>query len=357
MLIDSYEEFDYVRDRIAPRLEALIEQKGFMVLQWSDVGWVHFFTKTPARTPDDIRKLKLFTSAGDPEGEKLYKEFGLQVVPLAVTDMLPSLQTNLIEAFDVPPLFALLDQSFGLAKNMIDVKWAPLAGATLLSRKTWDRIPEAQRAEMLLAARAAAAGRARGNPQDGRRRRGRDAEARPAGGQADAATSAEMARRGRGRLPQDARARRSGGSVRRSRPPAQRVPRRKRPGAMKTHGPDRDVRSAVAVLALISALPLVEIAARKLAGRRHPGLHPGGAAPDAVDHVSRRGAGGRMRPPAGALHRDFPAGALARAVRGVTGGFAAGICGLPGAGLASTWCGWSARPATWWPGAFRCGWR
>ena len=157
-LADSYEEFDYIRDRIAPRLERLVEQKGFVVLQWSDVGWVHFFTKTPAKTPDDIRRLKLFTSAGDPEGERLYKEFGLKVVPLAVTDLLPSLQTNMIEAFDVPPLFALLDQSFGLAKNMIEVKWAPLAGATVLSRKTWERVPEDLRPKLLEAARQAAAG-------------------------------------------------------------------------------------------------------------------------------------------------------------------------------------------------------
>jgi TRAP-type transport system periplasmic protein len=155
MLIDSYEEFDYVRERITPRLEALLEKRGFVLLQWSDVGWVHFFTKTPVRTPDDLRRLKLFTSAGDPEAEKLYKDFGFMVVPLAVTDMLPSLRTNLIEAFDVPPLFALLDQSFGLAKNMLDVKWAPLAGATLVSKRTWDRVPPATRAEMLRAARGA----------------------------------------------------------------------------------------------------------------------------------------------------------------------------------------------------------
>ncbi len=155
MLIDSYEEFDYVRERLSPKLEAMLEKRGFIVLQWSDVGWVHFFLKTPVRTPAEIRKIKLFTSAGDPEAEKLYKEFGFQVVPLAVTDLLPSLQTNLIQAFDVPPLFALLDQSFGAAKNMIDLKWAPLAGVTLLSRKTWDRIPADQRPEFLKLARAA----------------------------------------------------------------------------------------------------------------------------------------------------------------------------------------------------------
>jgi len=34
----SDEEFDYVRDRISPRLEALLEKRGFLLLQWSDVG-------------------------------------------------------------------------------------------------------------------------------------------------------------------------------------------------------------------------------------------------------------------------------------------------------------------------------
>ncbi len=155
MMIDSYEELDYIREKIAPKLEVLLEQKGYIVLNWSDVGWVHFFTKQPARTPDDIRKMKLFTSAGDPETEKLYKEFGFRPVPLDLTDMLLGLQTGMIDAFDVPPLFAMLDQTFGLAKNMIDVKWAPLVSATIISRRTWQRIPPEWRAEMHRSARKA----------------------------------------------------------------------------------------------------------------------------------------------------------------------------------------------------------
>ena len=43
--------------------------KGFKVLNWADGGWVYTFTKKPAKTPDDVRRLKLFTSAGDPELE------------------------------------------------------------------------------------------------------------------------------------------------------------------------------------------------------------------------------------------------------------------------------------------------
>jgi len=155
LMIDSYEELDYVRDRMAPRLEQAIEQKGYVVLNWGDAGWVHFFTKTPARRLDDIRRMKLFTMAGDADALELYQSAGFRPVPLATTDMLPALQTGLIDAFDVPPLLAMLNQWFGVAQYMIDIKWAPLVGATIVSKKTWERIPEPNRTKMLEAARAA----------------------------------------------------------------------------------------------------------------------------------------------------------------------------------------------------------
>ena len=141
MMFRSYDELDYVRDRVAPTLERRIEAKGFKVLNWADGGWVHTFTKRPARTPDDVRRMKLFTSAGDPETERLYKDFGFQVVPLSLTDMVTSLQTGMIDAFSTVPLFAQLQESYKLAPHMIDVLWMPLVGGTVISQKTWDQIP------------------------------------------------------------------------------------------------------------------------------------------------------------------------------------------------------------------------
>src|SRR6185436_2944361 len=38
MLIDSYGQLDYVRKQLEPKLERAIESKGFVVLNWSDVG-------------------------------------------------------------------------------------------------------------------------------------------------------------------------------------------------------------------------------------------------------------------------------------------------------------------------------
>ena len=152
MMFRSYAELDYVRLRLTPTLEQRIEARGFKVLNWADGGWVHTFTKKPARTPDDVRRLKVFTSVGDTETERLYNEFGFHLVPLPLTDMITALQTGMIDAFSTVPLFAEVDESYKLAPNMIDVPWMPLVGATIISRPVWDEVPAASRPAMLEAA-------------------------------------------------------------------------------------------------------------------------------------------------------------------------------------------------------------
>jgi TRAP-type C4-dicarboxylate transport system substrate-binding protein len=154
MLVDSYEDLDRVRTALEPRLEAAIAKEGFIVLNWSEVGWVQFFTKTKAKTPADIKKLKLFINADDAEAEKLYLDLGFRPVPLGATDLFTSLTTGLIEAFDVPPLLALGNQSFALTPHMIDLKWAPLIGATIIDKKVWDKIDRPLQDELMRIARA-----------------------------------------------------------------------------------------------------------------------------------------------------------------------------------------------------------
>jgi TRAP-type C4-dicarboxylate transport system substrate-binding protein len=76
-------------------------------------------------------------------------------VPAGADELVTHLQTGFLEAFDVPPLFALLNQSFGIAKYMIDMKWAPLIAATIVNRSTWEKIPESLRPELMRIARKA----------------------------------------------------------------------------------------------------------------------------------------------------------------------------------------------------------
>ena len=158
MMIQSYPELDYVRERMAPELEKRLAKKGFIVLNWGDTGWVHYFTKKPITHPEELRKLKLCVLAGDNRAFEIYKANGFRPETLAATDVLSGLKTGLVEAFPAPPLFALANLWFGPAPNMIDVNWAPLIGATLISKDAWEKIPAATRKEMLKSAQKAGEG-------------------------------------------------------------------------------------------------------------------------------------------------------------------------------------------------------
>ena len=148
----DYDELDYVLDKIGPDLEARLKKKGFIVLHWGDLGWIRFFSTEAAITPADMRKLKMYVSL-DQATVDIWKDFGFQPRPLTFPDMLPLFQTGLIDAAPLTAIAALATQIFGVANHMLDVKWAPLVGATVIEVKAWNNIPADVRDELLKIAR------------------------------------------------------------------------------------------------------------------------------------------------------------------------------------------------------------
>jgi len=141
MMFRSLEEVDYIGEKLQPMLEKRLEEKGFVVLFWGDTGWVRFFSKQPVIRPDDLKKSKLFVWAGSAADVDIYSSVGLNPVPLETVDVLPSLQTGLIDAVPLPPSIALASQVDSAAPHMLDLAWAPLVGAAVITKKTWDEIP------------------------------------------------------------------------------------------------------------------------------------------------------------------------------------------------------------------------
>lgn len=157
MMLASYEELDFVRGRLASQLAAILEVKGFKVLNWGDAGWVHFFTQKPVVHPEDLRPLRLFVWSGTPAVVEAWKDAGYHPVPLAATEIHTALQSGLINVVPTTPIAALSFQWFGLANHMTDLKWAPLLGATVISMKTWRQIDSDAKAIVVEAAREAGA--------------------------------------------------------------------------------------------------------------------------------------------------------------------------------------------------------
>ena len=155
MMLKDDAEVDYVTQKLAPKLEKILDDKGFVVIHWGDAGWVTFFTQKPAKTPEEMKEQKVFAWAGDDGAVEAWRIAGFKPVIISATDITMSLQSGMIQAVDTTPLAALSFQWHRHAKYMTDVKWAPLVGALFVSKKTWEKIPADLRPKMLQYARDA----------------------------------------------------------------------------------------------------------------------------------------------------------------------------------------------------------
>lgn len=152
MFFQDYAELEHVMEKLEPIIIQRLADKGFVFVNWGNGGWIYIFSKKPAKNLRDLKGMKLFTSAGDDVTVQWYKANGFQPVPLSSADMLSSLTTGMIEAVPVTPLTALSFQWYKYTPFMLDVGISPLVGATIVNKKTWEAISEADRAQLMAAA-------------------------------------------------------------------------------------------------------------------------------------------------------------------------------------------------------------
>lgn len=152
MMLRDLAELDHIAAKLQPSLEEMLAAKGFVVLFWTDAGWVQYFSKRPVRTPDDLRKMKMFSWSKGDESDMIAKRAGFNPVALETADILPGLQTGLIDVVAMPPFYALSTQVYTAAPHMIQLDWAPLVGATVIKKDVWDRMAPEKREAMKAAA-------------------------------------------------------------------------------------------------------------------------------------------------------------------------------------------------------------
>jgi TRAP-type C4-dicarboxylate transport system substrate-binding protein len=143
LLFKTWDEVDYVREKMRAAMEKKFFEKGFVVLAWGDSGWVRFFSKEAAFRPSDYRRMKFFAWGSEAEQQEIMKSLGYTPVPLETTDILPSIQTGMISVVPSTPYFALASQIYSSAPNMLEINWAPIVGALVVTRKAWEEMPPA----------------------------------------------------------------------------------------------------------------------------------------------------------------------------------------------------------------------
>ncbi|MHB8417343.1 MAG: TRAP transporter substrate-binding protein [Myxococcales bacterium] len=140
-LVRNPAELRYVLSHVRGEFDKALAAKGFVAITWADAGTVRFFSTFPMTSPAKTHQGKIWTWQGDPAAADSWQAIGFQPVVLSSTDIIPSLQTGMINVVPEPPLYAFVSHIFEKANHMLNLDWDLITGATVVKKETWDRIP------------------------------------------------------------------------------------------------------------------------------------------------------------------------------------------------------------------------
>ncbi len=141
LLFRTAEEFDFVTKHLEAKFARAFAKRGFILLTFAEAGSVHIFSQKAIRRRADLQRVKIWAWQEDPLAGALLTRYDVAPVPLPLPEVLPSLQTGLIDAFYAPPLAAIAFQWFHQVSYMSATSLTKAVGGILVSRSRWDAIP------------------------------------------------------------------------------------------------------------------------------------------------------------------------------------------------------------------------
>ena len=142
-LFENTDESDYVRQKIMPSIEDGFREKGYELVGWPEVGFLHFFSKNPINSLDDLRTSRIWLWQGDPMGEAFAAAADISPVPLSIMDVYTQLsaQHGSINTVYNSPFGALAMQWHTKLQYATNVPMTNAIGGLVISHKFFNKLP------------------------------------------------------------------------------------------------------------------------------------------------------------------------------------------------------------------------
>jgi len=141
-VLDTYEELDRVRDKMAPEFEGMFGKEGFRLVGWGDAGKTRLFSVKPIKSPNEIKAMRPWVWKDDPIFVEFYKVIGASAVKLGVPEVYPALQTRMVDVISSSALTAVALQWYTRVKYMTAHNSAIIAGGTVMRKDKYDELPD-----------------------------------------------------------------------------------------------------------------------------------------------------------------------------------------------------------------------
>jgi TRAP-type C4-dicarboxylate transport system substrate-binding protein len=141
-LFQTYDEVDYILNKMDAFFKKGFEDNGYVLLGWSEAGFVYLMSKTPILSVSDLQKVKVWVWENSPMAEAIFAEAEIAAIPLSVPDVLVGLQTGLVDAVYAPPTGAIALQWFTKVKYLTDAPAMYLVGGIVIRKDVFKQMPQ-----------------------------------------------------------------------------------------------------------------------------------------------------------------------------------------------------------------------
>ena len=140
LLFRDYQELDAVKTKLFDTFNKGFEAKGFVLLGFAEAGFVYAYSKNKIESNEALKTIKMWVWKGDPVAEGFLNEFGIRTTPLHIADVIPGLETGMIDSFYAPPMAAIAFQWHTKAKYILDFPFVNATGALVVNKATFEQL-------------------------------------------------------------------------------------------------------------------------------------------------------------------------------------------------------------------------
>ena len=144
-LFRSFDEVDYVRERMDPLLIEGLRREGFVSYGLMEGGFAYLMTQTPISRVEELRQTKVWSPEGDRVALAAFEALNISPISLPLGDVLTGLQTGLIETISASPVAAIALQWHTAVKYLTDTPLLYLYGSLVIRERDLERLSPADR--------------------------------------------------------------------------------------------------------------------------------------------------------------------------------------------------------------------
>jgi TRAP-type transport system periplasmic protein len=143
-LFDSLEEVHFVVDHyLREPYAALAADKGFVVLNWQDVGWLNIYGRKPLLSPADTNGYRM-RSLQSTASILFLQSIDADVIHIPRTDLVSSLQTGLVDGGESSLVLYARGGEAEYAQHMTQTRHARQFGFSVVNRRWFERLEAEQ---------------------------------------------------------------------------------------------------------------------------------------------------------------------------------------------------------------------